>query len=90
MATHQGPTPQKALALESGLDDYDGNDDGGDGDDGDDDRDTVDDKTTCQVQLCEALNSCCCRCGALAWAVPLLPHITTRADSNAQNIQVGS
>ena len=40
MATYQGPTPQKALALESGLDDNAGNDDGGDGDDGDDDDDS--------------------------------------------------
>ena len=70
MATYQGPTPQKALALESGLDDNDGNDDGGDGDDGDDDDDSDDDTTTCQVQLCEALNSCCCRCGPVAWRSP--------------------
>ena len=44
--------------------------DGGDGDDGDDADESDDDTTTCQVQLCEALNSCCCRCGPVAWRSP--------------------
>ena len=74
--------------MESGLDDNDGNDDGGDGDDGDDDDDTDDDTTTCQVQLCEALNSCCCLCDTLAWAAPLLPAKLTSTDFLRDGLRV--